>query len=80
MSLRGKSIFVGSISFFVFALLRCFVPLRNIGFFAAACTVFVIAAVLFYIISGSLKPEWSDKNMVCITGWSAYYLDDIILY
>lgn len=82
MSLRGKSIFVGSISFFVFALLRCFVPLRNIGFFAVACTVFVIAAVLFYIISGRLKPEWSDKaeKIWCVLPVGALIIWMILFY
>ena len=47
MSLRGKSIFIGSLSFFCFALLRYFIPLRNMGFFVAACIVFVLAAVLY---------------------------------
>lgn len=82
MSLRGKSIFVGSISLFVFALLRCFVPLRNIAFFAAACTVFVIAAVLFYIISGRLKPEWSDKaeKIWCVLPVGALIIWMILFY
>ena len=82
MSLRGKSIFVGSISLFVFALLRCFVPLRNIAFFAAACTVFMIAAVLFYIISGRLKPEWSDKaeKIWCVLPVGALIIWMILFY
>ena len=82
MSLRGKSIFVGSISLFVFALLRCFVPLRNIAFFAAVCTVFVIAAVLFYIISGRLKPEWSDKaeKIWCVLPVGALIIWMILFY
>ena len=61
MSLRGKSIFIGSLSFFCFALLRYFIPLRNMGFFVAACIVFVLAAVLFYIISGRRKEGYSDR-------------------
>ena len=61
MSLRGKSIFIGSLSFICFALLRYFIPLRNMGFFVAACIVFVLAAVLFYIISGRRKEGYSDK-------------------
>ncbi len=82
MSLRGKSIFVGSISFFVFALLRCLIPLRNMGFFAVACTVFVIAAVLFYIISGRLKPEWSDKaeKIWCVLPVGALIIWMILFY
>ena len=52
MSLRGKSICIGSLSFVFFALLRGFIPLENKSFFIAACTVFVIVAVLYYLVAG----------------------------
>ena len=82
MSLRRKSIFIGSISFFAFALLRCFVPLKNMGFFVVACTVFVIAAVLFYAISGRFKKESSDrvKKIWCVLPVAALTVWLILFY
>lgn len=52
MSLRGKSICIGSLGFVIFALLRGFIPLGNKSFFIAACAVFVIVTVLYYLAAG----------------------------
>ena len=82
MSLRGKSIFIGSLSFFFFALLRYFIPLRNMGFFVVACIVFVLAAVLFYIILGRLKEGYSDKaeRIWCVLPVGALIIWLILFY
>ena len=62
MSLRGKSICIGSLGFIVFALLRNFIPLENKGFFILACVIFVAVALVSYYIAERVKQEYHPKN------------------
>ena len=62
MSLRGKSICIGSLGFIVFALLRNFIPLENKGFFILACVIFVAVALVSYYIAERVKLEYHPKN------------------
>ncbi len=60
MCLKGKSIFVGSVFFILFAMLRDKIPLHNMPFFVAACAVFVLAAFLSYFVMNKAKISFSS--------------------
>lgn len=52
MTTKGKSICIGSTGFILFAMLRQWIPLSNMGFFVVACAVFIAAASVSYLVLG----------------------------
>lgn len=77
MSVKGKSIFTGSIAFIIFAMMRSFIPFRNTLFYIAACAVFVIVTVSAYAILSKKKNKftpfveklWSVLPIICLCIW-----------
>lgn len=67
MSEKGKSIFIGSIVFVAFAMMRNLIPLRNMAFFVVACAVFVGTTVLSYFV---LSKKKNDSNPMVEKVWS----------
>ena len=59
MSQKGKSVFIGSVAFLLFAILRDIVPFRNMVFFVAACIIFVTMTIISYCIMSKVKVGWS---------------------
>ena len=59
MSQKGKSVFIGSVAFLLFALLRDIIPFRNMVFFVAACIIFVTVTIISYCIMSKVKVGWS---------------------
>ena len=59
MSQKGKSVFIGSVAFLLFAMLRDIVPFRNMVFFVAACIIFVTVTIISYCIMSKVKVGWS---------------------
>ena len=49
MPYEGKSVFIGSIAFIIFAMVRNAVPLNNMAFFVVACAVFAGITILTYL-------------------------------
>lgn len=78
MSLRGKSICIGSLSFVFFALLRGFIPLGNKSFFIAACTVFMIVTVLYYLVAG--RRDKVKEHEKAEKGWSVLPVAALIIW
>lgn len=66
--IKGKSICIGSVGFVLFAMLRQWIPLNNMGFFVVACAVFMVVASVAYLIMQK-KGEAQERE---ITGklWS----------
>lgn len=62
MSNEGKSIFIGSIAFVIFAMTRNIVPLHNMLFFIASCIVFTVTALLSYFILNQ-RPVKGKSNI-----------------
>ena len=77
MSQKGKSVFIGSIAFLLFAMLRNRIPSRNMVFFVMACIAFVIVTILSYIImrkakkglSTTTETIWGIIPIVALTFW-----------
>ena len=85
MSQKGKSIYIGSIAFIIFAMLRNFVPLRNMGFFVVACVVFVGVTVVAYLVLNKVNVKLSPiaENIcsilpvVCLAVWMIlFYINE----
>lgn len=81
MSKKAKSIFTGSIAFIIFAMIRNFIPVRNMIFYVIACAVFIIIALLSYIILSGKKntTSYEYKNLEYTARRSPLYLDGSFL-
>ncbi len=74
---KGKSIYIGSIAFVIFAMLRKFIPLRNMQFFVTACVIFTGVTLIAYIIQDKMKEDkakaagrlWSVLPIVSLVAW-----------
>lgn len=64
MSRKGKSIFIGSIAFVIFAMARNIIPLHNMQFFVVACAVFAGVA---FISCYKMK---SDADSMAARAWN----------
>lgn len=85
MTREGKSIFVGSIAFIVFAMARSLLPLHNMEFFVAACVVFMGTVLLSYIIlkkstsstSSTASRVWGLLPVVALSVWMIlFYINE----
>ncbi len=85
MTREGKSIFIGSIAFIVFAMARSVLPLHNMEFFVAACIVFMGTLLLSYIVLGksSSSPSptaskvWELLPVVALSVWMIlFYINE----
>ncbi len=85
MTREGKSIFIGSIAFIVFAMTRSVLPLHNMEFFVAACIVFMGTLLLSYIVLGksssSSSPTaskiWELLPVVALSVWMIlFYINE----
>lgn len=72
MSYEGKSVFIGSIAFVIFAMMRNAIPLNNMEFFVVACAVFTGVTILAYFICNRRymgNQMKSDVNPVAEKVW-----------
>lgn len=85
MTREGKSIFIGSIAFIVFAMARNVLPLHNMEFFVAACVVFMGTVLLSYLVlSKSSAPSspaasrvWSLLPVIALSVWMIlFYINE----
>ena len=82
MSAKSKSIFIGSIVFVMFGMMRTFIPLHNMMFYVISCVLFVGTAILsFYCFSRRLNHSipihnhrvWSIGVIVILGIWFVLY-------
>lgn len=57
---KGKSLFIGSLCFMIFAVLRNIIPLSNMPFYILACVIFVVTALASYFFL--VNHDHSQKN------------------
>ena len=78
MTLKGKSIFIASTGFIVFAMLRQFILLSNMVFFVMACCVFVGVATCSYFIMSKKKTAYANDTMGKI--WSIVPVAALVIW
>ena len=62
MATKEKSIFIGSIAFIIFSMLRSLIPVKNMIFYVMACAIFILITLLSYIVLSGRKNSVSSIN------------------
>lgn len=78
MTLKGKSIFIASIGFIIFAMLRQFIPLSNMLFFVTACCIFVGIAIGSYALLNKKGTAYSNDTKSKI--WSIVPIVTLVVW
>lgn len=85
MSLKGKSIFIGSLVFVIFAMMRSYIALHNMEFFVVACIVFILSTLLAYFAMDKMyiafnpvaEKVWSVLPVAALSLWMIlFYINE----